>query len=54
MSQLKIGSTIRLSSGEIATVKKLLGDGGQGVVYLVTVNGKKKALKWYLPAARNS
>lgn len=47
MSQLKIGSTIRLSSGEIATVKKLLGDGGQGVVYLVTVNGKKKALKWY-------
>ena len=47
MSQLKIGSAIRLSSGETAIVKKLLGDGGQGIVYLVTVNGKKKALKWY-------
>ena len=47
MSQLKIGSTIRLSSGETATVKKILGDGGQGIVFLVTVNGQKKALKWY-------
>ena len=47
MSELKIGSTLRLSNGETAIVKKRLGDGGQGIVYQVIVNGQKMALKWY-------
>lgn len=47
MSGLKIGSNIKLSNGEIATIKARLGSGGQGVVYLVKVGGKKMAMKWY-------
>lgn len=47
MSELKIGTTIKLSNGETATVKECLGAGGQGIVYLVKVNGQKMALKWY-------
>ena len=47
MSQLRKGTTIRLSNGQAATIKDSLGDGGQGIVYLVNVDGQKKALKWY-------
>ena len=47
MSQLRKGATIKLSNGQVATVKDSLGDGGQGIVYLVNVDGQKKALKWY-------
>ena len=47
MSELKIGATVHLTNGTTATVKKLLGEGGQGYVYLVSVNGKDMALKWY-------
>ena len=47
MSQLRKGTTIRLSNGQVATIKDSLGDGGQGIVYLVNVDGQKKALKWY-------
>ena len=47
MSELKIGTTVRLSNGTSAKVKQELGKGGQGVVYLVEVSGKKMALKWY-------
>ena len=48
MSGLKIGTNIKLSNGETATIKSRLGSGGQGVVYLVKVGGKKMAMKWYL------
>lgn len=48
MSGLKIGTNVKLSNGETATIKARLGSGGQGVVYLVKVGGKKMAMKWYL------
>jgi len=42
------GTTISLVHGGTATVKgKPLGEGGQGVVYLVSVGGEDYALKWY-------
>ena len=47
MSELKIGTIVKLSNGTSAKVKQELGKGGQGVVYLVEVSGKKMALKWY-------
>ena len=48
MSELTIGTTITLAGGGSAKVKKELGRGGQGIVYLVNVNGEDKALKWYI------
>lgn len=48
MSGLKIGTNVKLSNGDTATIKARLGAGGQGVVYLVKVGGKKMAMKWYL------
>ena len=47
MSELKIGTTVHLTNGQTATVRKLLGEGGQGYVYGVDVAGQKMALKWY-------
>ena len=47
MSELKIGMTVHLTNGQTAKVKKLLGEGGQGYVYLVDVAGRDMALKWY-------
>lgn len=47
MSELKVGTTIRLSNGGMCKVKKELGRGGQGIVYLVDYGGKDHALKWY-------
>ena len=47
MSELQIGATVHLTNGATATVKKLLGEGGQGYVYLASVNGKDMELKWY-------
>ena len=41
------GTTIPLKTGGQATVKKKLGEGGQGAVYLVEYSGKQYALKWY-------
>ena len=43
------GQTVKLRDGQTATVNGQLGQGGQGIVYDVTVNGKKYALKWFLP-----
>ena len=48
MTELSKNSTIALVGGGTATIVKELGRGGQGIVYLVEVCGKKKALKWYL------
>lgn len=50
MSELKPGSLISLTIGEQARVIKILGRGGQGIVYLVDVRGHQMALKWYLNA----
>lgn len=47
MSELREGTVVHLTNGATATVKKLLGEGGQGYVYLASVNGKDMALKWY-------
>ena len=48
MTELSKNSTIALVGGGTATIVKELGRGGQGIVYLVEVCGKKKALKWSL------
>ena len=50
MSELHNGQSIKLTNGSNAVVKKELGRGGQGIVYLVEVSGKQMALKWYLNA----
>lgn len=50
MAELKKGDRINLTTGGFVTIEKELGRGGQGIVYLVDLNGEKKALKWYLNA----
>lgn len=48
MKELKTNDKVNLVGGLPATVVKELGRGGQGIVYLVELLGKKMALKWYL------
>lgn len=50
MKELKTNDKVNLVGGLQATVVKELGRGGQGIVYLVELLGKKMALKWYLNA----
>lgn len=50
MNELKTNDKVNLVGGLQATVVKELGRGGQGIVYLVELLGKKMALKWYLNA----
>lgn len=50
MTELSKNSIVSLVGGGTATIVKELGRGGQGIVYLVSVCGEKKALKWYLNA----
>lgn len=50
MTELSKGTKVTLSNGGFVTIKKELGRGGQGIVYLVDYNGKDMALKWYLNA----
>jgi len=47
MKEFKQNDKIELKVGGSVTIKKKLGEGGQGVVYLVELNGKEYALKWY-------
>ncbi|MDR2313869.1 MAG: serine/threonine-protein kinase [Spirochaetaceae bacterium] len=47
MVEFQAGQRIALWGGGEALVGKLLGRGGQGAVYEVTVDGKPCALKWY-------
>ena len=47
MKELKADDTIGLKVGGSIKIKKKLGEGGQGIVYLVNLNGKDYALKWY-------
>lgn len=48
MADLIKGTRITLTDGGCVTIIKELGRGGQGIVYLVELNGVEKALKWYL------
>lgn len=48
MAELAVGTQVRFTNGGSCTVKKELGRGGQGIVYLVDYNGKDYALKWYI------
>lgn len=48
MAELTVGMQVKLKGGATCTVKKELGRGGQGIVYLVSYNGKDYALKWYI------
>ena len=47
MAELSVGTQVRLHNGTTCKIKKELGRGGQGIVYLVDYNGKDYALKWY-------
>ncbi len=47
MTELKIGQEVEMEYGGTAKVIKVIGQGGQGIVYLVEYNGQKWALKWY-------
>jgi len=49
MAELKDGEVLDTAGYKKAKVKKLLGEGGQGWVYLVDYDGKQMALKWYKP-----
>ncbi len=47
MKEFQKGQRIRtVSGGELEVIQKL-GEGGQGIVYKVSYNGKQLALKWY-------
>ena len=48
MAELKAGDKISLTNGGYVSIVKELGRGGQGIVYLVKLNGEDKALKWYI------
>ena len=53
MPMLKPGRTLRTSNGRPVKVVRLIGEGGQGEVYRVQVDGQPYALKWYhRPATR--
>lgn len=43
------GSILHTCNGAAITIRRLLGEGGQGWVYEVDYNGERKALKWYKP-----
>ncbi len=48
ISELPIGAKLTTATtGKTIQVLKKLGEGGQGIVYLVNYNGEQKALKWY-------
>ena len=45
--EFKNGQIIPLEGGKKATIVKKLGEGGQGIVYAVKIDGSDYALKWY-------
>ena len=47
MVELQIGQYVEMEYGGAAKVLKVLGSGGQGIVYLVEFNDMQYALKWY-------
>ncbi len=47
MQELKSGDSVQLTNGYSVAIIKELGRGGQGIVYLVDLEGQQMALKWY-------
>lgn len=47
MQRLEINECIRLENGREAKVVNFLGEGAQGAVYTVDIDGELKALKWF-------
>ncbi len=47
MKEFNKNDTVKLKIGNSLTIKEKLGEGGQGVVYRVELQGKEYALKWY-------
>ncbi|MBQ1388281.1 MAG: serine/threonine protein kinase [Clostridia bacterium] len=47
MASFHSGSAVELEHHKTAYIKAKIGEGGQGSVYLVTVDGEDYALKWY-------
>lgn len=47
MQEFVPGTAVVLENNKTAVVKGKLGEGGQGTVYLVEVDGREYALKWY-------
>jgi len=47
MANLSEGQEIKTKESKTIVIGRKLGEGGQGAVYEVDYNGKKKALKWY-------
>lgn len=45
--ELKDGESIGLEGGKTAQIVSKLGEGGQGIVYAVKIDGNDYALKWY-------
>lgn len=45
--EFKTGTTIKLEGGKSAKIVSKLGEGGQGIVYAVKIDGNDYALKWY-------
>lgn len=48
MSELALKSQVKLKNGKTCRIKKEIGRGGEGIVYIVDYQGKDYALKWYL------
>lgn len=46
-TELNNNATLLLRNGNVAHVNNIIGSGGQGFVYSVTVDGEEYALKWY-------
>jgi hypothetical protein len=53
MNEFTRGDTINLLGGSSAVIASKLGQGGQGIVYAVTIDGKPYALKWYTCKFKN-
>lgn len=49
MAQFKPGTVLKTQLGLSVVIDSYIAGGGQGDVYKVTYEGKKKALKWYKP-----
>ena len=45
--EFKKGGKLNLDGGKTCVIDSILGEGGQGIVYKVNIEGKPYALKWY-------
>lgn len=48
MTELSLNTVIELTNGKVCRVKKEIGRGGQGIVYLVEYDNSDYAFKWYI------